>query len=223
VVYQKNNYYRYIHNTIYMATDYSITSTADVFSTTSPGQVNLFDTAGTFSVQLQAPSSTVTPYTLTLPSTLGVTNTFSQITDASGTLGWAPNSIVANTSFPYVGRYYSASGTRCTTTSAVNVSADNLIFVGTNALGSNPTAIIVLLGCSNLTTTMVVTVQDITNALTVASLTVSSATFTAINTPNSRNMGALSNFSTGASVWQVTIRRTVGTGTLQFYGSTIVG
>lgn len=206
-----------------MATDYSVTSTADVFSTTAPGQVNLFNTAGTFSVQLQAPSSTVTPYTLTLPSTLGATNTFSQITDASGTLGWAPNSIVANTSFPYVGRYYSGSGTRCTTTSATNVSADNLVFIGSTALGSNPTAIIALLGCSNLTTTMVVTVQDITNALTVATLTVSSATFGAINIPTSQNMGALSNISTGASIWNVSIRRTVGTGTLQFYGATIVG
>ena len=206
-----------------MATDYSVSSTADVASTTIPGQVNLFNTAGTFSVQLQAPSTTVTPYTLALPSTLGATNSFSQITNTGGALGWVPNAMNANSSCPYTGRTYSASTTRCTTTSAVDVSADTLIFLGTTAMGSGPTAIIALLGCSNLTTTMVVTVQDITNSLTVATSTISSATFTAINVPNSRNLGAISNLSSGASVWQVTIRRTVGAGTLQFYNIQIIG
>jgi hypothetical protein len=206
-----------------MAADYSITSTADVFSTTAPGEVRLFNTAGTFASRLRASAAAITPYTLTLPPVAGSTGWFTQLTQTPQTLGWVPNAIISNTSCPYNGRYYLDSTTRCFTTSAVNVSADHIIYVGSTIMNGPPSAMFALLGASDLATTMVVTVQDITNSLTVASLTVSSATFTAINVPNSVNMGAISNISTTECIWQVLIRRSAGTGFVFFYGFQIIG
>lgn len=206
-----------------MSAEYSVSGTADIFSTTAPGQVNLFDTAGTFAVQLRAPSGAITPYSIALPSSTGAIGSYVQLTQTAQTLGWVPNTIVASTSCPYNERFYSSATSACTTTSAVNVSADYVAYIGSTAMGSSPTSMIAILGASNLATTMVVTVQDITNALTVASLTVSSATFTGTNVPNSINMGAITNISASGCIWQILIRRSAGAGTVQFYGFQIIG
>lgn len=205
-----------------MSANYNISGVADIFSSSSPGQINLFNTSSTFAIQLQSPPGTITPYTISLPSSLGPTNSFLQLVQ-SGVSGWAPNTIVASTSCPYNERYYSSSTVVCITSSAVNVSADYIYYIGSTAMGGSPTNMTAIVGATNLTTTMVITVQDITNSLTVASVTVSSATFTGTSSPNAVNMGSISNISSSGCIWQIFIRRSAGAGILQFYGMQIIG
>ena len=203
-----------------MSVPYSVTNTVDVFSPTAPGQLNLFNNAGTFSVQLRAPA-TVTPYSISLPPTVGSTGQFCQITSA-GALTWAPTPTPTNVDFPAQRRYYNSSTTRTSTTSAVNVTVDYLYFAGTSVSRNTPSLITSLLGASVTgTTTCTVTITDITNATTIISS--AQPAFAAATEPTIRNLGVPTNLSSGPAVWQVFIRRTAGAGTIYFYGLQVVG
>jgi hypothetical protein len=199
--------------------NYTLTSPIDVKSTAVTGSILVYNPSGTNYVNVTAPTSLAGNVDFTLPSTVGTTGQYLQRTGASS-LGWA-NGNATNYPFPYNALTLATTSTALiTTTSTTNVSYAQFIFPGTTALNGNTPRLLMTLGSNSATTTIGITVSDITNATTVATIT--TGTFVA-GAPTVFNVTPLSNLSTTASVWQILVRRASGTGTCQFYGYTVLG
>lgn len=195
-----------------MATNYTVTSTVDVSSTTAPGRVNLFNTAGTFSNQLQAPA-TVTSYDISLPPTTGNTNDWLQLTSTNG-LGWVPSPTSLRT-IPISSRTYFGTATAVNTTLNTNQVVDYIYWGGTSIAFNSPSEVLVIMSTNVAgTTAFVVTINDITNSTNIITSSQPGLTNAQLTR---RSLGAPSNLSSGPAVWEVLLRRNAASGTIRMH------
>jgi len=187
----------------------------------SPGQINIYNTANTNSIALRSPTGLASDYTLELPASAGATGNVLVRTGATTTefSGSAYNTsqtlpISLNFSNP-------TNGSPASTTSNTYVSFATFVYQGTNA-DNIPDSVSFAVATSNTTAMGQIRILDITNSLTIAESGPFGPTNTTpiIVTP----LIVLNNLPTGPAIWEIDLRKAnAGGGNAQLFSVQIIG
>lgn len=200
--------------------NYKLESPIDVRSPSAASQINLYNSANTFAVQLQAPASLSSNIDFTLPASLGSVGQYFKRTGAAAT-SWATQSGFPNYTFPIASRTYSGRSTVRSSASTTLQLVDMFTAVYANYGGSSVTAYAV---ASATDTTTTIKIQIIYGSTSL--ITYTSSTFATANTPTMINIGSLGVLPSVASTLQYfTINFAVGSGagTVSLYEISILG
>ena len=197
---------------------YILTSPIDIYLSGSQSQINLYNSAGTFSSQIVAPASLTANIDFTLPSTSGSTKQFLQRTGASS-LGW---STLANSSpyYPIEFRMYQSSTAAKTTTSSTPQVCCSFYFPGTTVLGASPSRAFCLGSIGTSGDSFRIQLVDLTAGSVVLGFQNSFPTVGVI-TRATLTINSLLVTATPA-IWQFRYFRQLGTGTVTIYYAAIL-
>lgn len=179
--------------------NYKLTSPIDVYSSSANAQINMYNTGGTFAVQLNAPSLT-TNIDFTLPSANGTNGHLLKKTGATS-IAWAASPTIAlvGTSIP---TQVSFNTGNIPTTNVVVTSSNNAVayfMYNGSTLGGPPTDFSIVYTLASPDTGRV-QIIDITNSSNVIADT---GTFSTVATNGIYTVTTFTNVPTSQAVFQV--------------------